>query len=638
MEKKLPEGAYGGVRGEEYTPVVPEGEKSPAASVSLFLAGIVLAAVFSSTTAYAGMRSGLVVSAGIPGTIAGTWIVDHFYEKKGILGKNLLHAMASGGEAVAAGLIFMLPALLINQLDFRLWEGFLISAGGAVFGISSVTLLYKYLVVKQHGKLKYKESLVISETLVQEERAKRASRLLGAGGLFGGAFTLFAQPFLNLVNCMIRFQGGGSYTWRFEIEADPMLLGIGYIVGIKNAVVIFAASLLSYFGLIPLILYFTAMADIDVFVAANPEKLVKALGFDGVRQYYLLYVAAGVLLCGAVIGTMRAFKDIFLSLKEAVRIKGSKKASRSRWVMFLSAVIGTVLLFIFTQDPQVTIAGGGLLLVFSTLFGLASGRLTGALGTSNLPVMELSVTALIVFAGCFWLLGVPIRTWDRSVLFIGAFLAVAISSAAGLSRTQKTTYLLGGKRDEIRLFFSLAAFTGIFVTIASLLLLEDRIGTPSGQEFALPKANLISTLSSGITNQGFPLALLLGGVAMGLACFLFNVPVIMVGIGFYLPFSITMIMLLGALFRYALETRAKTPKIKKERAADGISLACGLLTGSSLVGLVGLMLQELGILSPTGPDGFFASRFAAFLFLSLLLAGSPLLYFMVKTKTPGNSA
>src|SRR5699024_9795164 len=151
-----------------YVPYISNGSKSGGNGAVLAI-GIILAVLFAVSTAYSGMKSGLTVAAGIPGSIIGSALIAAFAKQKGILGKNLVQGMASGGESVASGIIFVLPAVLLIGSRINFIEGFVVGAAGVLFGIGVCSLVYNYLIVEEHGKLMYPESMAISETLVASE-------------------------------------------------------------------------------------------------------------------------------------------------------------------------------------------------------------------------------------------------------------------------------------------------------------------------------------------------------------------------------------------------------------------------------------------------------------------------------------
>ncbi|MDF2950394.1 MAG: peptide transporter, partial [Sedimentibacter sp.] len=95
MDKKLSKDAYGNIPGNKYVPFISSGSKLGGNGAVLII-GIILSVLFAASTAYSGMKSGLTVAAGIPGSIIGSALISAFSKKKGLLGKNLIQGMSSG--------------------------------------------------------------------------------------------------------------------------------------------------------------------------------------------------------------------------------------------------------------------------------------------------------------------------------------------------------------------------------------------------------------------------------------------------------------------------------------------------------------------------------------------------------------
>jgi uncharacterized oligopeptide transporter (OPT) family protein len=55
------------------------------------------------------------------------------------------------------------------------------------------------------------------------------------------------SAFLNVTNNVISFVNETFYKWRFQLEVNPMLLGIGFIVGLPVALTMFSSSILANF-------------------------------------------------------------------------------------------------------------------------------------------------------------------------------------------------------------------------------------------------------------------------------------------------------------------------------------------------------------------------------------------------------
>lgn len=137
--------------------------------------------------------------------------------------------------------------------------------------------------------------------------------------------------------------------------------------------------------------------------------------------------------------------------------------------------------------------------------------------------------------------------------------------------------------------------------------------------FALPQANLISTLTAGIMSGELPWHMIIVGVVIGIVLYLMKLPVMTVAIGFYLPISTTSIILIGAFVRYFVEKMSKSEGDKEYRVSNGISLSSGLVAGGSIIGLIGIILQIAGIVKGNGPSGFAASNIMAYILLAFLV-------------------
>src|SRR5699024_9130449 len=114
----------------------------------VMIMGAILAVIFAASTAYSGMKAGLTVAAGIPGSIIGSGLVSAFAKKKGILGKNLMQGMSSGGESIASGMIYVLPAIIVIGGRVNFIAGVLVGALAVLFAIGTASLVQNYLVVE----------------------------------------------------------------------------------------------------------------------------------------------------------------------------------------------------------------------------------------------------------------------------------------------------------------------------------------------------------------------------------------------------------------------------------------------------------------------------------------------------------
>ena len=623
MSKKLSKEAYGGIHGKDYVPYITDKSKT-GANVAVLIIGILLATIFAASTAYSGMKAGLTVAAGIPGSIIGSAFIAAFASGKGILGKNIVQGMASGGESVASGMIFVLPAILLIGSQVSFLEGLAVGVGGVLFGIGVSSLVYNYLIIEEHGKLMYPESMAICETLVASDAGGDSMKYMGIGFGISGIITVLTGSFLNVTNNVISFIGNKFYKYKFEVEVNPLLLGIGFIVGLEVSLTMFAGSILANFGITPLISYFTEMAGEGANVWNNSSMAISQMGVNDIGGNYVKYIGAGMMLCGGIIGAVKLIPTIIASVKETMKAKSSNDGEGSSALQTIILLGGIVIAFVagFLISGSITMAIVGAIasVLLAGLFVIVAGRLTGTIGTSNLPVSGMTIASLVILTLVFVIMGWKGQADNKSLLLFGTFIVVAIAIAGGYNQSQKVTYIIGGSKSEMQKYFTIAGIVGVIVVVGTILLLSNQLTiTGDNPPFALPQANLMSTLTSGIMSGQLPWVMIIVGVFMAIVLYFLGLPIMTVAIGFYLPIATTSIILVGALVRVLVEKTAKSEKEKDAKVSNGISLSSGLVAGGSIIGLIGIILQVTGVIKSAGPSGFAAGNMMAIILLVVLV-------------------
>ena len=638
MNKKLPKEAYGGIHGKKYVPYISN-NSNKGANLSVIIIGIVLSAIFAASTAYSGMKSGLTVAAGIPGAIIGSMLIGIFAQGKGILGKNITQGMSSGGESIASGMIYVLPAIILIGNKFTFIEGLIVGVGGVLFGIVALSLVYNYLIVEEHGNLLYPESLAISETLVASEGNGDAIKYMGIGFGISGIINLLTGSFLNIINNTITFVGSKFYKWKFSLEVNPLLLGIGFIVGLEVSLQMFAGSILANFGVAPLIGYFTDLADKNIVSWNDASVLLNQMDVNLISSSYVKYIGAGMMLCGGIIGALKLVPTIIVSIKETLKAKSSiddnsEKSSGEIIILLVGVIVAAISAFIISNSVKMAIIAVIVSLILSLLFVIVSGRLTGTIGTSNLPVSGMTIASLVILTLVFVIMGWTSQSDNKSLLLFAAFMVVAISTAGGYSQSQKVTYIIGGSRKEMLFTFAISSIIGVIVVTGTILLLANQLAvTGADAQFALPQANLMATLTSGIMSGNLPWPMILVGIVIALFLLLLKLPVMTIAIGFYLPISTSSIILVGALIRVFVEKMSKSDKEKEFRVSNGVGLSSGLVAGGSIIGLLGIILQVTGIITPKTPVGFAASNMMGIILLIILVVATTIPIILSKVKS-----
>ncbi|MEG0549708.1 MAG: oligopeptide transporter, OPT family [Vagococcus sp.] len=634
--KKLSKDAYGGIKGQDYVPYVKDGKNRKNGGSLIVLFGILLSIIFAASTAYSGMKVGLTVAAGIPGSIIGSGLVSLFVKSKNILSKNILSGMSSGGESIASGMIFVLPAIILIGGKINFLEGVLVGITAVLFSLGATGLVQNYLLVEEHGNLVYPEAMAIAESLVASDAGGDSLKNMGIGFGISGILTALTSSVFGFINNTISYMSDGFYKCKLEIEANPMLSGIGFIVGFKVAMTMFAGSLLTNFVLIPLIGYFTTLADSSAAVWDVSHLLVKEMTVNNIASSYAKYIGAGMMISGGLIGAIKLIPTIYNSISQTLKAKSSNQGGNDAsgmMVLLAGTVMTFVMGFVISKDIVITIVGSLVSLILSLLFAIVSGRLTGTIGTSNLPVSGMTIASLVIMTLVFVMMGWKSEEHNIILLLFATFVVIVIAVAGSYMQAQKATYVMGGSSTEMMKYFLISGVVGVITVVGVISLLAPQIAiTGDHAPFAVPQANLMATLTSGIMQGKLPWLMIIVGVALGIVFFLLDLSVMSIAVGAYLPIATTSIILIGALIRGFVERVSKEETVKEERLTNGISLSSGLIAGGSIIGLIGIILQITGVVTPGNPAGIFSGNSGGY----ILLIGLTLASLIPIMKTKGN--
>lgn len=624
--KKLSKDAFGGVAGKNYIPYVTDGKTKKVGSTIILIIGVILSVIFAASTAYSGMKAGLTVAAGIPGAIIGSGLISTFYRSnKNILSKNILQAMSTGGESIASGMIFVLPAIIIIGGKVNFIQGIFVGVSAVLFSLGITALVQDYLLVEEHGKLIYPEAMAISEAIVASDAGGNSLKFMGIGFGIGGVLTTVTTSVLGLFNNVISYTSENFYRWKLDIEVNPLLAGIGFIVGLKVSMMMFAGSVLANFAVAPLIGYFADMANSSEPVWNSANLLIKDMSITDISGSYVKYIGAGMMISGGIIGALKLIPTIYISFVNTFKARNSNETKKDA-VGLIALLAGIVLVFILgifiSKNIVMALTGAVLSLILSLLFIIVSARLAGTIGTSNLPVSGMTIASLVIMTLTFVLMGWTSKADTTSLLLFATFVVITISVAGSYAQAQKVTFVMGGNINETRNYFILSAIIGVVIVTGVISLLSPQLAIAGDNApFGLPQANLMATLTTGIMEGNLPWLMIIVGIVMGVVFFLLDLPVMTVAVGFYLPISTTSIILVGALVKVITDLLSlkETEEVKEERITCGGSLASGLIAGGSIIGLIGIILQVTGIVSVRTPSGFLGSNMIAWILLFVLI-------------------
>jgi putative OPT family oligopeptide transporter len=598
----LSKNAYGGIDGEKYVPFIADAKNLSQGSIKAILIGILLAILFAGANTYLGLTAGMTIAGGIPGAILGSGLLYTFFRKKSILEGNVMQSMSSGGESIASGMIFVLPAIIIIGGSINIKDAIIASIMGLILGVFIIVLIRKYLIVKSHGELLYPESMAISEVLVTSNatESKNIYKLV-SGALIGALVKLLGSEALRFFNDAPT-KIFTSIKAQFGIGVSPALIGVGFIVGTEVAFAMLAGSILANFAFVPLFSFFGELVpSLVVFPSSVP---ISEMSPSAIGSRYIRYIGAGAIATGGLISIIKALPTVIVSVKQAfgnVSISASDKYNQDISIKLLGLLVlvcFAVIMFI----PQSLILGiivAILTIMCAFLFSVVAARMTGIVGTSNLPVSGMTIASLLVITPVFALWGYTDINSMALVLLLGTTLVIAIALSGGFSQSLKTTFILGGNTKIVQKAFILASIFGLIVVFSLIMVLDKVYGFTSENSILIaPQANLMALIVKGISSGDLPWTFILSGVAIAIMLSLLQLPVMSIAIGFYLPITTVMAVVCGGVLRWFIEKKYNKDKnIQEEKVGNGIILSAGLVAGESLIGLlVAILALSLGSL------------------------------------------
>ncbi|WP_142413584.1 OPT family oligopeptide transporter [Hathewaya massiliensis] len=597
-KKGLSKDAYGGIKGEDYVPYISVDSALPELTAVSVILGCVLAIVFGVANTYLGLKVGMTIAAGIPAAILSTSILKSLFKRNNILETNIIQAMASMGESLAGGLIFIIPAVIVLGNKLTITMTILVSLFGGALGILFVLPLRKYLTVEEHGKLVYPEGMAAAEVLVNSSAGGEGFKNMMTG-LLGGGLYKFLSGALGLWVESPVWTIKSFHGTVFGIDAMASLIGVGYIVGIKIAMYMFSGAIVANYVLVPLIKYFGAGNTMALYPAAD---LISKMSAPQISSSYVKYIGAGAVAAGGFISIAKALPVIFSSFKSALgglKSKTNKSTGRTDKDLPITWVIGAaILVFVLSIVlPMINtgVVGSLLAIVFSFFFAVVSARIVGLIGSSNNPISGMTIASLLFIAAALKAMGKVDNTAMLAAILAGSIVCVAVAVAGGSAQASKTSYVLGGTPKNLQIAMYIAIVASCAVIGGVILMLDKAYGLGSPQVPA-PQANLMAMIVKGVMSGQLPWTLVITGMMLAIMCELMNIPVLPFALGLYLPINLSAGVLVGAIIRVVIEKKFKKDPKKLETSVEkGVLTASGMVAGDALMGILIAIFAYAGL-------------------------------------------
>lgn len=593
--------------GEEYRPIMHPTRKYSEVTPYSVTMGLVLAVIFSAAAAYLGLKVGQVFEAAIPIAIIAVGLSGAL-KKDNPLGQNvIIQSIGACSGVIVAGAIFTLPALYILQAKYpeitvNFLQIFLSSLLGGMLGILFFIPFRKYFVKDMHGKYPFPEATATTQVLVsaQAKSGGGQAKTLIIASLIGGLYDYIVATFGWWAETITTTasQWGTTLAEKtkvvFSCNTGAALLGLGYIVGLKYAFVIFAGSIFVWWVVIPL-------------MGTYGETSIASLSPNAIFSDYARLIGIGGIAMAGVIGIVKSWPIIRQAVGLAGReFKGNSDGAKPiRWQLDISMkhvvffiALALIVVFVFFWLGVINTFWQALVAwivvaVISFLFTTVAANAIAIVGSN--PVSGMTLMTLIVASAIFVAIGLSGTSGIVAAMIIGGVVCTALSMAGGFVTDLKIGYWLGSTPRKQESWKFLGTLVSAATVGGVILVLNEVYGFTGENALVAPQANAMAKVIEPLMMGGeTPWILYMVGAILALILNWLGVPALAFCLGMFIPLPLNTPMLVGGAIAYFVSHSSKDKDINNARQERGTLISSGLIAGGALFGVFAALTRFLG--------------------------------------------
>ncbi len=621
MEKNkkssLPENAHRELRpGEEYRPLLSPEKNYPEVTPYSVSMGLLMTIIFSAAAAFLGLKVGQVFEAAIPIAIIAVG-VSGALGKKNALGQNvMIQSIGSCSGGIVAGAIFTLPALYILQdkypeLTVNFTKVFFSSLLGGILGILFLVPFRKYFVKEMHGKYPFPEATATTQVLVSGESGGKSAKTLLASGLVGGLYDFIVSTFglwgETITSRILPFGEAIADKAKvvLKLNTGAAVLGLGYIVGLKYAVIICCGSFLVWLVIIPLMNLIWGGQVIDL-MNTGVTSTIGEMSAEQIFTDYARHIGIGGIATAGIIGIINSFGVIKSALGLAAGEFRRKKTDTEvrtirtqRDISMKIIIIGIVItllailaFFAFGVVDNIWHAVIGLLVVgiIAFLFTTVAANAIAIVGTnpvSGMTLMTLILASLVMVAA-----GLKGTAGMTAALIIGGVVCTALSVAGAFITDLKIGYWIGSTPKNQETWKFLGTLVAAATVGGVMMVLNKTYGFTGEDALVAPQANAMAAVIEPMMNGGGAPWLMYGiGAVIAVILTFFKIPALAFALGMFIPIDLNLPMLVGGAISWFVSSRSKDKELNSARQEKGTLIASGFIAGGALMGVVSAVLR-----------------------------------------------
>lgn len=612
-------------------------DKSPLAEITIkaVILAVILTAILCASNIYLALKLGQTIAASIPAAVISMGLL-RFFRKNNILENNIVQTAASAGEGLAAGISFVLPALVMTGYwnYFHYWETVLLSAIGGLFGVLFSIPLRRIML--NYPTLNFPEGKAIGNVLKAKEAGTNQMRKLIQGGAIGGFITLCQTGFKCLSDSVQMWTITGKTMIGMGIGLSPALIGAGFIIGMQACVALLVGVVIAWLFTLPILSH----------IHGIPQQVGNlydvAMTF---RAEHIRYIGVGTMLLAGVWTLFKLMKPIISSISASINSLGQARRNAhipentvprtDRDIPFHFVLIGIGILTVFTffvlthllkidqfsAAMQYSLAGFSVVYILIIGFFIAAvcAYLSGLVGMTNNPLSGLMISCVLL-ASLILLLVLDttmqkhpeiIKAGIAVVLIITTIVAASTAISGENMQDLKAGQMVGATpwKQQVMILVGVVVASCVIGPVLELLFqaygiggVFPRPGMNPAQSLGAPQAGLMAAIAGGAFGHSLPMKDIFVGMGIAFVAIFIDeflkkrgkrLPILAIGIGIYLPPDIPTAVVIGGVLNYICKNviirraAGKQSEEELDRAfSSGTLVACGLVAGAALMGVL----------------------------------------------------
>lgn len=604
----------------------------PELTLRSVILAIILTIVLAMANAYLALKIGILTSASIPAAVISMGIL-HFFKNSTLLENNCVQTSASAGEAIAGGIVYTIPALIIIQYwhQFAYWENFFIAFTGGVLGVIFSIPLRRILVKEK--SLPFPEGQAIAEVLMSSAEKKLGLRNLVYGGVLGGLIELFQVGFKIIASSWSAWFVVKRVLFGFGAGFSATLIGAGYLIGFEVAVSICLGAIIAWLVTFPVMsILFPHFIIANNTMAAVTQLWNEKIRYIGIGAMLFAGIWTFVFLIKPLIKSLKLSFSIFTSKEPVNKILRTDRDIPLPYLLFATFLL-SALIFLFFQStfpfaqtglsgdltPSIVFLCVLFVFIVGFVFSAITGYFSGMVGVTASPGSAIIIAGMLMAA---WLLlkllnftvghqlsDEQIKAAEAITIIIGAVITGIAAIANDNMQDLKVGYILGATpwKQQLMLLLGVTVSALVIPPIMQLLFsvygiagVMPHAGMDSSQSLPAPPAAIMAAITQAVFHRNLPWPMMYVGSGVILSVVLvnqllsryqkFKFSILGVAIGMYLPLSSSFPLFLGGMIAWLvnrkLASQDGTLAEKKSKRHLGVLLACGLVAGAALMEVI----------------------------------------------------